>query len=279
MNSRHSAALGGCPRRSGRGGTAINCRALTPVVASRSGTVSARRLAPLLPPVALDEVAHTAGRGAGSQPHALRAAEKVDGGSGQGRENSKVRIVLRRQQPGGRYSLSGPVHLRSDRFPRGNRIEVGQRLVGRHQAMDVRRAGGSGTDRPGEQGPDCLPKLDDPEPEGFIRCELSSRNAAGQQIPLLLDPARCSPDRGEVIGDAAVSVVTDRARQFQCQPALHKASPSLSVPGRQPLDHIPAHTLRSLTENQKLPLGTGVGGDTCPGTGRRQGPPLEEMAE
>jgi hypothetical protein len=73
--------------------------------------------------------------------------------------------------------------------------------------------------------------------------------------------------------------VTDRARQFQCQPALHKASPSLSVPGRQPLDHIPAHTLRSLTENQKLPLGTGVGGDTCPGTGRRQGPPLEEMAE
>ncbi len=145
--------------------------------------------------------------------------------------------------------------------------------------MGVRRAGGSGTDHSGEQGPDCLPKLDDPEPEVFIRCAFSRRNGAGQQIPLPLDPVRRSLDRGEVVGDAALSVVANRARQFQCQPALHKSSPSSSVPGRQPLDHIPTHTLRFLTENEKHPLEPGVGEDTCPGTGRRLSPPWEATAE
>lgn len=124
----------------------------------------------------------------------------------------------------------GPIQLGGHRFARGDRVEVGHGPVGGHQAMGVRRAGRGRADRLGEQGADRLAELDDAEPEVLVRGEFRGRDVGGRQIRLLLDPVHRSLNRREVIGDAAVAVVANRARQFQWQPPLHRTSPSVSVP-------------------------------------------------
>lgn len=66
--------------------------------------------------MAFDEVPHTGWRGAGPQLGALRTAQEVHGGAGQGRHKSNFCVFLRGQQTGCGDTVRRPVHLRDDRL-------------------------------------------------------------------------------------------------------------------------------------------------------------------
>jgi hypothetical protein len=131
--------------------------------------------------------------------------------------------------------------------------------------MGIRRAGRSGADHSGEEGPDRLPKLDDPEPEVLVRHEFSGRNSwkvTGQQIPLLVDPPRRSLDRGQVIGDAAVltgHAHTAAASTFAARPLI--VAPAITWTLRMPWegdqpadrDQPPGLAFHIVSDDRRLP--------------------------